>query len=116
MYKRLSLPCKVRSEVAWSQPIITFMIFTRLIKLIITGFIDFSNLIVADEEDDDILDSKMAWLKHHKGPLQQVMTRMKETAKKGQLTYDPIRDGFKTQPAVDRPEPAVPAGCHCSEQ
>ena len=26
------------------------------------------------------------------------------------------RDGFKTQPAVDRPEPAILAGCHCSEQ
>ena len=24
-----------------------------------------------------------------------------------------LRDGFKTQPEVDRPEPAVPAGCHC---
>ena len=27
-----------------------------------------------------------------------------------------LRDGFKTQLAVDRPEPAVRVGCHCPEQ
>ena len=34
--------------------------------------------------------------------------------KKKMLYY--VRGHFKTQPAVDCPEPPVPAGCCCSEQ